>query len=153
VLNLFLPKLSNRKGDIALLVKAFTVKNYPAFLPLIEEALSDIVLLLEENEWHGNIREFENTLERLIAYIETPHNITKKEVLNYLRESIEENHILLDHVNFENASYQEVIKDIEVSKIKEVLEKTNGNKKEAAKILGISRSTLWRKLNDQVEAK
>jgi transcriptional regulator with PAS, ATPase and Fis domain len=153
VLNLFLPKLSNRKGDIALLVKAFTTKNYPAFFPLIEGVISDIVPLLEENEWHGNIREFENTLERLFAYIETPHNITKKDVLNYLQESIEENHFLLDQVNFENASYQEVIKDIEVSKIKEVLEKTNGNKKEAAKILGISRSTLWRKLNDQVEVK
>jgi transcriptional regulator with PAS, ATPase and Fis domain len=153
VLNLFLPKLSNRRGDIALLVKSFTAKNYPAFFPLIEDVLSDIVTLLEENEWHGNIREFENTLERLFAYLETPHNSTKKDVLNYLRESIEENHFLLDQVNFENASYQEVIKDIEVSKIKEVLEKTNGNKKEAAKILGISRSTLWRKLNDQIEAK
>jgi transcriptional regulator with PAS, ATPase and Fis domain len=153
VLNLFLPKLSNRKGDIALLVKAFTAKNYPAFFPLIEGVISDIVPLLEENEWHGNIREFENTLERLFAYLETPHNITKKDVLNHLQESIEENHFLLDQVNFENASYQEVIKDIEVSKIKEVLEKTNGNKKEAAKILGISRSTLWRKLNDQVESK
>jgi transcriptional regulator with PAS, ATPase and Fis domain len=153
VLNLFLPKLSNRKGDIALLVKSFTAKNYPAFFPLIEDVLSDIVALLEENEWHGNIREFENTLERLFAYLETPHNNTKKDVLNYLQESIEENHFLLDQVNFENASYQEVIKDIEVNKIKEVLEKTNGNKKEAAKILGISRSTLWRKLNDQVEAK
>jgi transcriptional regulator with PAS, ATPase and Fis domain len=153
VLNLFLPKLSNRKGDIALLVKAFTAKKYPVFFPLIEDVLSDIVPHLEENEWHGNIREFENTLERLFAYLETPNNRTKKDVLNYLQESIEENHFLLDQVNFENASYQEVIKDIEVSKIKEVLEKTNGNKKEAAKILGISRSTLWRKLNDQVEAK
>ncbi|WP_404328305.1 sigma 54-interacting transcriptional regulator [Mesobacillus maritimus] len=153
VLNLFLPKLSNRKGDIGLLVKAFTAKNYPAFLPLVNDVLSDILPYLEDHEWHGNIREFENTMERLFAYIETPHHISKKEVLTYLKDAIEENHFLLDQLNFENSSYQEVIKDIEVSKIKEVLEKTNGNKKEAAKILGISRSTLWRKLNDQVEAK
>jgi transcriptional regulator with PAS, ATPase and Fis domain len=153
VLNLFLPKLSNRKGDIALLVKAFTAKNYPTFVPLIEDGLDDIIPLLEANEWHGNIREFENTMERLFAYIEIPHNVSKREVLNYLRESIEENHLLLDQVNFENSSYQEVIKDIEISKIKEVLDKTNGNKKEAAKILGISRSTLWRKLNEHVDVK
>ncbi|MFB3167557.1 sigma 54-interacting transcriptional regulator [Neobacillus sp. 179-C4.2 HS] len=153
VLNLFLPKLSNRKGDIALLVKAFTAKNYPTFVPLIEDGLDDIIPLLEANEWHGNIREFENTMERLFAYIETPQNVSKREVLNYLRESIEENHLLLDQVNFENSSYQEVIKDIEISKIKEVLDKTNGNRKEAAKILGISRSTLWRKLNEHVDVK
>ncbi|MGM0904546.1 MAG: sigma 54-interacting transcriptional regulator [Bacillota bacterium] len=153
VLNLFLPKLSNRKGDIGLLVKAFTAKNYPAYLPLVNDVLGDILPYLEAHEWHGNIREFENTMERLFAYIETPHHISKSEVLTYLKDAIEENHFLLDQVNFENASYQEVIKDIEVSKIKEVLEKTNGNKKEAARILGISRSTLWRKLNDQVGAK
>lgn len=153
VLNLFLPKLSNRKGDIGLLVKAFTAKNYPAFLPLVNDVLSDILPYLEAHEWHGNIREFENTMERLFAYMETPHHISKNEVLTYLKDAIEENHFLLDQVNFENSSYQEVIKDIEVSKIKEVLEKTNGNKKEAAEILGISRSTLWRKLNDQVGAK
>jgi propionate catabolism operon transcriptional regulator len=153
VLNLFLPKLSNRRGDIPLLVKSFTVRNYPAFLPLIEEVLDDIVHLLEANEWYGNIREFENTMERMFAYIETPQHVTKKEVILHLREAIEENHLLLDEVNFENSSYQEVIKDIEISKIKEVLEKTNGNKKEAAEILGISRSTLWRKLNEPVKTK
>lgn len=153
VLNLFLPKLSNRRGDIPLLVKSFTVRNYPAFLPLIEEVLDDMVHLLEANEWYGNIREFENTMERMFAYIETPQHVTKKEVILHLREAIEENHLLLDEVNFENSSYQEVIKDIEVSKIKEVLEKTNGNKKEAAEILGISRSTLWRKLNEPVKTK
>ncbi len=153
VLNLFLPKLNNRKEDIGLLVKYFTAKKYPAFMPLIDEVISDMLPLLEAHEWHGNIREFENTMERLFAYIETPHRCLKNDVLTYLQEAIYENYLLLDEVNFENASYQEVIKDIEISKIKEVLEKTNGNKKEAAKILGISRSTLWRKLNDQVGAK
>jgi propionate catabolism operon transcriptional regulator len=79
--------------------------------------------------------------------------VTKKEVFHHLREAIEENSLLLDEVNFDNSSYQEVIKDMETSKIKEVLEKTNGNKKEAAEILGISRSTLWRKLNEPVKTK
>jgi len=153
VLNLFLPKLSNRRGDIPLLVRSFTAKKYPAFLPLVEEVLNDIVPLLEAHEWYGNIREFENTMERMFAYIETPEIVKTKEVINHLNEAIEENHLLLDEVNFENSSYQEVIKDIEISKIKEVLEKTNGNKKEAAEILGISRSTLWRRLNDQVKTK
>ncbi|MCM3587866.1 sigma 54-interacting transcriptional regulator [Mesobacillus maritimus] len=153
VLNLFLPKLSNRKGDLGLLVKSFTRKKYPAFSSVIEDALPEMLPFLEAHEWHGNIREFENTMERLFAYMETPHHCSRSELLTYLQEAIEENNLLLNQVNFENASYQEVIKDIEVSKIKEVLEKTNGNKKEAAKILGISRSTLWRKLNDQVGAK
>ncbi|KKK36919.1 hypothetical protein WQ57_16765 [Mesobacillus campisalis] len=153
VLNLYLPRLSDRRGDMGLLVKMFTAKKYPAFLPVIQDFLNDMLPLLEAHEWHGNIREFENTMERLFAYIETPHQCSRNELLTYLREAIEENNLLLNQVSFENASYQEVIKDIEVSKIKEVLDKTNGNKKEAAKILGISRSTLWRKLNEQVSSK
>jgi transcriptional regulator with PAS, ATPase and Fis domain len=151
VLNLFLPKLSNRKEDIGLLVTSFTAKNYPQFTQLIEEVLNDILPYLEEHQWHGNIREFENTMERLFAYIETPQNISKSQVLSYLKEAIEENHFLLEDMDMENSTFHEVIKDIEINKIKEVLEKTNGNRKEAAKILGISRSTLWRKLNESVE--
>jgi transcriptional regulator with PAS, ATPase and Fis domain len=151
VLNLFLPKLSNRKEDIGLLVKSFTAKNYPQFTQLIQEVLYDILPYLEEHQWHGNIREFENTMERLFAYIETPHNISRSQVLTYLKEAIEENHFLLENMDMENSTFHEVIKDIEINKIKEVLEKTNGNRKEAAKILGISRSTLWRKLNENVE--
>ncbi|NWQ42845.1 sigma 54-interacting transcriptional regulator [Bacillus sp. EB106-08-02-XG196] len=151
VLNLFLPKLSNRKEDIGLLVKSFTAKNYPQFTQLIEEVLNDILPYLEEHQWHGNIREFENTMERLFAYIETPQNISRSQVLIYLKEAIEENHFLIEDMDMENSTFHEVIKDIEINKIKEVLEKTNGNRKEAAKILGISRSTLWRKLNENVE--
>ena len=51
---------------------------------------------------------------------------------------------LLDDVQKSNSNSLEYT---EKKKIDEVLVQTNGNKKEAAKILGISKSTLWRKLN------
>ncbi|WP_158599085.1 sigma 54-interacting transcriptional regulator [Planococcus salinus] len=152
VLNLFLPKLSNRTDDLGLLVESFTQRKYPHFQEVIEHFLGDMLPLLEEHQWTGNIREFENTMERLFAYIESPQNATKSKVVAYLKEAIEENYFLLDDSHVDKVSYHEVVQEVKLSKIKEVLEQTNGNKKEAAKILGISRSTLWRRLSEEAEA-
>ncbi|MDQ7864142.1 helix-turn-helix domain-containing protein [Peribacillus frigoritolerans] len=80
-------------------------------------------------------------------------NITKREVLNNLIETLEENNLLIlnrykDNESCNKDSYQNIIREVEINTIKGALQKTNGNKKDAAKLLGISRSTLWRKLNE-----
>lgn len=149
ILNLFLPKLDQRHEDIGLLVKQFTFKQYAKFYSMIEKYYEDIIPLLEQHRWMGNVRELENTIERLYAYVEDPDHVTKKEIVDYLKEAINENFYLVNGLEEPVDSFHEAVKDMEISKIEEVLEKTNGNKQEAAKILGISRSTLWRKLNEK----
>ncbi|WP_165820885.1 sigma 54-interacting transcriptional regulator [Pueribacillus theae] len=148
VLNLFLPALRNRLDDLGRLVKFFTSRNYPEFVDNIDEALDEMVNLLSTHRWHGNIRELENTLERMFAYLESPSKATKSEILKNLEEAIEENSLLLVDDETNDKSFQSVIKETEIKQIKEVLKETNGNKQEAAKILGMSRSTLWRKLKE-----
>ncbi len=148
VLNLFLPNLNQRRNDIGLLLKKFTVNNYPNLYPVIEEHFNSLLELLENHKWEGNVREFENTIERLFAYIGTDSDIEKELIVEYLEESISENYYLLNKADPINETFQEMIKEVELSKIQEALARTNGNKQEAAKILGISRSTLWRKFNE-----
>lgn len=152
VLNLFLPPLRQRLEDLGEIVKFYTMRNYPDFLDKITSCLDDIVKLLSTYEWHGNIRELENTLERMFAYLVEPDNATKHAILENLEEAIEENSLLISDDTPKEKSYQSVIKETEIKQIKEVLKQTNGNKQEAAKILGISRSTLWRKLKE-IESK
>ncbi|MFC4801618.1 sigma 54-interacting transcriptional regulator [Neobacillus sp. GCM10023253] len=147
VLNLYLPPLRNRLSDLEPLVKFFTTKHYPQFAQLINENSKEIAYILSQHKWQGNIRELENTLERMFAYLEHPFMVTRKELLRNLREAIEENSIVLQEEMGEQDTFQDVIKQVEKKQIYEALNAANGSKIEAAKLLGISRSTLWRKLN------
>lgn len=151
VLNLILPTLNQRKEDLEDLVLSYTAKRYPHFLHTINEHIYEMTELLAEYQWQGNIRELENNLERLFAYLESPIKLTRKELMNYLIETLEDNDFSQLNADLyeENTSSQDLIKKAEMSTIKDVLNKTNGNKSEAAKLLGISRSTLWRKLNEE----
>lgn len=148
VLNLFIPSLNNRKEDLADLVRSYTARKYPNFVNVIEESIIEITSILKEHSWKGNIREFENVMQRLFAYLISPNNLTKNDVLNNVIEALDDSDFLFSRRIEKSESYQEIVKEVEINTIKEVLQKTNGNKKEAAKILGMSRSTLWRKLSE-----
>lgn len=148
VLNAYLPPLRHREKDIESLVLAYTSRNYPEFLFPIRSSIKEMVEMLSTQKWHGNIRELENTLERMFAYLEHPRAATKSEIIANLREAVEENHLSLIHDLSERETIYDAVKGAEVNKIKEALKETNGNKIETAKMLGISRSTLYRKLSE-----
>jgi propionate catabolism operon transcriptional regulator len=148
VLNLRLPSLNERKEDLEDLVLSYTVRKHSNFLNVIERWVKEITKLLDKYQWNGNIRELENNLERFFAYLESPFNITKQDVINNLMETLDDNNFISLNRVRDQESYQTIIREAEINTIKGVLKKTNGNKKDAAKILGMSRSTLWRKLNE-----
>lgn len=153
VLNLKLPSLNERKQDLEDLVLSYTLRNHPNFMSVIERWIKEITKQLNQYQWKGNIRELENNLERFFAYLESPVNITKQDVLNNLIETLEDNNFLSIKQVPDHESYQTIIKEAEINTIKRVLKKTNGNKKDAAEILGMSRSTLWRKLSESDASK
>jgi propionate catabolism operon transcriptional regulator len=148
VLNLFLPPLRERPEDLESIMLSYTKRTHPQFTSIIEAASTQMVDILSSYHWPGNIRELENTLERMFAYLKSPATASVEQVLNCLSESMEENRLLLGAKPTGETSFHEVLKEVEMSEIQEALRRTNGNKKEAAKLLGISRSTLWRKLNE-----
>lgn len=159
VLELNLPPLRQRKGDIAELIHYFidNKKNI-----LIKEITLEAIELLSLFRWQGNIRQLSNIVERLGVLCEGGVIDEKivEEALSNMR--LIENNLLNDEKGTEMKSRKsrfhdeplkytgdsELIPKMEMQLIKDVLEKTNGNREKAAAILGISTTTLWRKMKE-----
>ena len=125
-----LPPLRERKDDISALIDYF-IKKYSGGneITIPEETQK----LLSDYDWPGNIRELETVIKRLLVFAKG--SIIKPE---YLPAEI---------INFkpkQNTYSMQKIEDLEKLHIIETL-KIASNAKEAAKILGISETTLWRK--------
>ncbi len=132
VVRISVPPLCERSSDIHLLVHYFLVRyngRYSLDTKLTESGLK----AMEEYSWPGNIRQLQHMMERL-TILAPGGRIDQAAV----RQSIEQ----MD--SREGAS--ESLADTETEQIRRVLAATNGNKSRAAKILGIERKTLYRKL-------
>jgi len=125
-----LPPLRERKEDIPYLAEYFLSKYSPEVkISISPEALK----LLNEYSWPGNIRELENVINRAIVLAKD--NVIKPD---YLPQEIYNSN------EKQFTSLMPSLNDIEKNYIIEVL-KNHSNPKEAAQILGISLTTLWRK--------
>ena len=132
VVRISVPPLCERSSDIHLLVHYFLVRyngRYSLDTKLTESGLK----AMEEYSWPGNIRQLQHMMERL-TILAPGGRIDQAAV----KQSIEQ----MD--SREGAS--ESLADTETEQIRRVLAATNGNKSRAAKILGIERKTLYRKL-------
>src|SRR5580658_3652458 len=129
---LVVPPLCERPSDIPLLVHHF-LKRYNQRYKLDTRLTDSGVKTLEEYSWPGNVRQLQHMMERLAILapggrIDTPA----------VRHAIEQ----MDS----RESSSETLADTEAEQIRRVLAATNGNTSRAAKILGIERKTLYRKL-------
>jgi two-component system, NtrC family, response regulator HydG len=132
VVRISVPPLCERASDIPLLVHYFLVRyngRYSLDTKLTESGLK----AMEEYSWPGNIRQLQHMMERLTILAPGGRIDTAA-----VRQAIEQ----MD--SRESAS--ESLADTETEQIRRVLAATNGNKSRAAKILGIERKTLYRKL-------
>ncbi len=132
-----LPKLKERKEDIPLLAQYFIDKFNQKYLKNISGLTSDAMEELSNYEFPGNIRELENLLEGIIAIAsDKKSNITVKDINSNLlwKDQNESTHSILK------------LDKIEMQTLKQALRESRGNKSQAAKLLGISRDTLYRKM-------
>jgi two-component system response regulator HydG len=132
VVRVILPPLVERRGDVALLAHYFLKKyneRYHQQARLTESALR----ALEDYSWPGNVRQLQHMIERLT--IVTPQGRIDDAAV---REAIE--------LTEPRDTASETLADTEADQIRRVLAATGGNKSRAAKILGIERKTLYRKL-------
>ena len=132
VVRLTVPPLCERSGDIPLLVDHF-LKRYNQRYQLKTRLAESGLKVLEEYSWPGNVRQLQHMLERL-TILAPGGRIDDAAV----KEGVEQ----MD--SRDNSS--DTLADTETEQIRRVLAATNGNKSRAAKILGIERKTLYRKL-------
>ncbi len=138
VVSLHIPPLSERRDDIPILCQYF-LKKYSALMKKdVREISPDVMGLLANYDFPGNVRELENIIERGVA-------LANGQIIEmaHLPEDLKE----LDIKTFrKNQGRFPSLEDQEVTYIQWVLRETGGNKTMAAGILGIDRVSLWRKI-------
>ena len=138
VVSLRIPPLSERRDDIALLSYFFLKKYATIMKKPVKEISEDVISLLMNYDFPGNVRELENIIERGVALT----NGTTIE-LAHLPEDLKE----LSIRTFRKKEGRiPSLEEQETAYIKWVLNEAAGNKTLAAQILGIDRVSLWRKL-------
>jgi DNA-binding NtrC family response regulator len=138
VVALRIPPLSERKDDIPLLCYYFLKKYATLMKKTVAEISDEVISLLMNYDFPGNVRELENIIERGVALT----NGSAIE-LAHLPEDLKE-------LNIRTFRKKEgripSLEEQEMSYIRWVLNEVAGNKTLAAQILGIDRVSLWRKL-------
>jgi len=140
VISIYLPPLRERKEDIPFLTEEF-LKRYNKKLKKNLTMSNEVVKCLMSHDYPGNVRELENIIERTAALTDGDV-IRPKDLLQSFDKDIR---IYCDKEE-ENLTLKELLTRIEREHLIKVLAETDGNKVEAARILGISRKNLWEKL-------
>ncbi len=140
VIPITIPALRDRKEDIPLLVEHF-LKKFNTHLRKNVRFSRDAIKALLEYDYPGNVRELENIVER--AVILCSGEIINREDLPISQSSTS----TVASATTQALSLSEISARAEKEHILRVLKLTGGNKTRAAELLGISRKTLWEKLN------
>ncbi|MCH7887125.1 MAG: sigma-54-dependent Fis family transcriptional regulator [Candidatus Marinimicrobia bacterium] len=144
VVEVRLPSLSEREGDIELLLNHFIDKLNREMGKNIEGAEDQVLSVLKNHKWRGEVRELENIVERAMIFTEGP-----KLSIQDLPESISAKSELIDVSSAKDLST--VMGNFEINHILSELKNNNWDKKKTSELLGISLSSLYRKL-EQHEA-
>lgn len=148
VLKISIPPLRDRGADIILLAEEFLKKYNKKLHKQIRSISPDAQDLLLQHKWPGNIRELRNVCERL-SVLATGDEITVEDVrrvLDYNPGATSEQSPPSAPETARPAAKS--LSSLEREAILSALEKTGNNKAKAAELLGISRTTLWRKIKD-----
>lgn len=151
VIPLHLPPLRERGNDILLLAQHFCERFANRFKKQVEGIDCEVARLFMRHPWQGNIRELYNTMERAVLFAR--HALIQLDDLpDCLLEPTMEHQQpppSADPIQAEQPEPQDVpqtLEDQERQSILRAMEQAGGNRGLAADALGISRSTLWRKI-------
>ena len=139
VIEINLPPLSERKDDIPLLIDHFIRKYNQELNRHITGMDEETKRILMNYEWKGGIRELENVIERALILSEG-EKIT--------RQDLPPNLMKLEPTPETSPRLKDTVAAFEKEYIEQVLKANQGNKEAAAKILDISLSSLYRKIDE-----
>jgi DNA-binding NtrC family response regulator len=139
VMEIAVPALRERRDDIPLLAYYFLNKHCTRLNKPVSSITTEVLGALLRYDWPGNVRELENLVQRMIIMTESdkitldvlPHNLMGEKITP-MRS--------LDYVSPQS------LDEIEAYFIRKTLRECRGDRALAASILGIDKSTLWRKI-------
>lgn len=137
VVPLRVPPLRGRPGDIPLLVRVvqhrLALRNYPQDIVFSDEAMRAIM----NYAWPGNVRELANAVEHCLICAENGV-VTRDSLPDTIR------HYCQARMAAQEGGYDNALASAQA--IQDALNEANGNKTLAAQILGVDRTTLWRRM-------
>ena len=140
VIQITLPPLRDRREDIMPLVSHFLKKYAELTHKFVVGVDEEVQHLFSHYDWPGNVRELENAIERAVA-LSSSSLLTQYDVPPRLREP--ERCVRPNHTAGTMS-----LKEVEKLHITAMLEKHDWNYDLVTKILGIGRTTLWRKMKE-----
>lgn len=135
VVRLIVPPLRERSDDIPLLTTHFLEKFSRKFKKPLSAVSNEVMKLFMRHNWPGNVRELEHTIEHAAI-------LSRSDIV-----SVQE--LPVDFISSVRHEWpEEITASVQDQKMsyEEALEKAGGNKAKAARMLGVSRCTIYRKL-------
>jgi len=132
IVTIDLPPLRERKEDVPLLAEHFLKKFAAENQKEVSYLSPEVTDFLLQYQWPGNVRELENTIERAVILAQNPEI--------QLADLLQKSSPLVD-----SASSGRSLKEVERNHIISILNETGTNYTKAARILGISRATIYSK--------
>ncbi|MEI0541538.1 sigma-54 dependent transcriptional regulator [Brachyspira pilosicoli] len=138
VIKIEMPPIRERREDIPLLIDNFIKEFSQVHNIEITNVDKKVYKLLSSLQWEGNVRELRNTVETMVV-MSKDGKIDESNIPNWVLTSSTDDFIIDKEMTLE---------ELEKKYINHLLSKNNFNKAQVAKILGIERATLYRKLKD-----
>ncbi|TJX68827.1 PAS domain S-box protein [Soehngenia saccharolytica] len=144
ILPLNIPDLKERRKDIVVLSKHFLEKYSKKYHKNIRFINDDCLNYLLDYDYQGNVRELEAMIERACILTDTDeidltHICVESTDKDLISEEKSDKFVVDEYLNLE---------ELNKEYMKYVLSSKNGSVKEASKILGVDRTTIWRKLKE-----
>ncbi len=146
VLNIRIPPLRERKEDIPLLIEHFIGKHNQTLSKRIEGIDPEAMELLLDCEWRGNVRELENVIERAMVLTDEERRIQAKYFA--LSPGPESEGFRSLSLSGDGLSIKKGSRELEIELIKKALQRTKGNRTQAARLLEISYRALIYKIKE-----
>jgi DNA-binding NtrC family response regulator len=146
VIPINLPPLRERREDIPLLVQKFIEHFCETHKLDLKTVSPQVMKALMAYDWPGNVRQLENLVERMVALTGNRPAILPTDLPGEIQNRDSMNFVPLIEIPEEGINFQNVVTDMERELILQSLRKTNGNKKLAAKLLNLKRTTLIEKI-------
>lgn len=137
VISIYVPALKDRTSDIPELIHNFQTRICASLQKPPVTFSDDVMQLLQQYPWPGNVRELENIIERCV-------NLSQNQLITLSDIPAE---IAIFKTKTQSIPSNKRLKQHEMKQIIECLHETQGNLRQCALLLGLSRGTLYNKLN------